>query len=183
MADDREQDGSPGTRETPREEVPQPENLTDIWEDVRGPRPETVEERLVREHGTSHPGTLTLATSSGQVIVRISPLGEIAYGEGYTPNDAAEEFWTSLALKRVGMEQRLMHLNLMEQTLLRLGRADLRYEQAQLAARVPGAGDVEKEREELQRLNLETLVHSLLEYSRGLVARIPNPPPAGETPA
>lgn len=164
---------------------PPTEDLEGIWADVLGPRPERIEDRLVREHGLPHPGTLTFATSSGRVLVRIEPTGKVTLGEGVTADEAAEEFWTAMALKRQGMEERLMHLAAMEAMLIRLGRADVAYEQAQLRARSDVGTEADKYREELQRRHLEALVHQLLEYARGLLANQPgsNPVEPGPLPS
>lgn len=147
------------------------EGLNDYWDDILGPRPELIEARLVREFGLPHPGALTIATNKGEVIVRIAPDGTVAYGEGYTPDAAAEEFWTTMALKRVGMEQRLQHLAIMEAMLIRMGRADLNNERAQLAAAAQGAGEPERSVAERARMNLEAIVLQIMDFARGLAQR------------
>jgi hypothetical protein len=147
------------------------EGLTDYWDDILGPRPEAVEARLIRELGIPHKGVLTLATNSGRIIVRIAPDGRVEYGEGYTPDAAAELFWTNMALKRVGMENRLRHLAIMETMLIRVGRADLAYERALLASREDGATEHSRQLAEMARRNLEVLVHGVIELSRGLALR------------
>lgn len=166
---------------TTPEEAPAQEGLADYWADVLGLRPETVEHRLIRELARPHPGTLTFATSSGRVLVQIDPTGKVTLGEGVSADEAAEEFWTSMALKRQGMEARLQHFAMMEQMLLNVARADVAYEHAQVRARTEGATEEERFREELQRRNLEARVHQMLEFSRGLLLRPdpaePEPPP------
>jgi hypothetical protein len=151
------------------------EGLRGYWDAVLGPRPESVENRLIRELGAPHPGTLTFATQTGRVIVQIDPNGKVTLGEGVTADDAAEEFWTAMALKRKGMEERLMHFGVMEALLQRCGRADIAYEQAQERASREGATEEDKFREEIQRRNLEAVVHQMIEFSRGLLRR-PDPP-------
>jgi hypothetical protein len=147
------------------------EGLRDYWDDILGPRPETVEKRLARELGLAHPGTFTLATNTGRVIVKIDPNGRIEYGEGYQPDAAAELFWTHMALKRRDMEERLRHLAITEAILTRVGRADLNYERAQLVAQAETATEHDRLLAEMARRNLEVLVHSLIEVGRGLAAR------------
>jgi hypothetical protein len=162
------QDGQEGA-ETPRPE--DQEGLTDFWDDILGPRPETVEARLIRDLGLPYKGVLTIATNSGRVIVKIDPTGRISYGEGYTPDDAAELFWTSLALKRPGMENRLRHLAIMEALLIRVGRADLNAERAVLAARAEGATEHTQQLAQMAHRNLEGLVGAVIEIGRGLASR------------
>lgn len=180
MPDNRDaRDGQPSPDAAPTEAptAEETEGLRDYWKDVLGTPPETTEARLVRELGIPHPGTLTFATSSGKVIVQIDPNGKVTLGEGVTADEAAEEFWTGMALKRRGMEERLMQLGAMEAMLHRCARADIAYERAATRAREPGATEEDKFREELQRRNLEAAVHQMIEFSRGLL--LP-PPPAAE---
>ena len=156
------------------DQAPRPEEqegLTDFWDDILGPRPETVEQRLIRDLGLPYKGVLTIATNSGRVIVKIDPTGKIFYGEDYTPDDAAELFWTSLALKRPRMENRLRHLAIMEAMLIRVGRADLNAERAVLAARAEGADEHTKQLAEMAHRNLEGLVGAVIEIGRGLASR------------
>jgi hypothetical protein len=154
------------------------ERLRDYWDDILGPRPEAIEQRLVRELGLPHPGRFTLATSSGKTIVTIDPDGKITFGEGVKPDEAAELFWTNMALKRVGMEQRLQSLAIMEAMLIRMGRADLNYERAALAAEAEGATENERAVAERAHMNLQAIVHQLMDYARGLARR----PAAGQAP-
>jgi hypothetical protein len=168
-----------------RAEAQSQDGLRDYWDDILGPRVETIEQRLIRDLGLAHPGRLTLANSSGKMIVSIDPDGKVAYGEGYTPDAASEEFWTHMALKRVGMEQRLQHLAIMEAMLVRLGRADLNYERVQLAAGAEGAGDHERAIAERAHMGLQAQVHQVLELARGLALRpliTADPPPAAPAP-
>lgn len=161
------------------------EGLTDYWDDILGPHPETIERRLVRELGLPHPGTLTIATSRGHKIVSIGPKGEVSYGEGIKPDEAAEIFWTNMALKRVGMEQRLTDLAIMEAMLVRMGRADLNYERAQVAAERQGAGDHERAIAERAHMGLQSIVHQVMDVARGLASRAHHarqPGPAPEPP-
>ena len=178
--------GPNSDEKTTSETSPTQESLTDFWNDILGPRPETIEQRLVRDLGLPHPGTFTLATSSGKKIVSIDPNGKVTYGEGIQPDEAAELFWTNMALKRVGMEQRLQHLAIMEAMLIRMGRADVNYERAQLAADAQGSGAESRAVAERARMNLEAIVHQVMDFARGLASRPePTPPvvPAPPRPA
>lgn len=158
------------------EEAPKnQETLEEYWKDILGPRPETDEAKLIQEFGRPYPGTLTFATQNGRVLVQIDPNGKVTLGEGVTADEAAEDFWTSMALKRQGMEERLMHLGAMEALLLRLARADEFYEESQIRARSEEATEEDHYREEIQRRNLEARVHQMIEFSRGLQQR-PDPP-------
>ena len=187
MPDNKRNPQESPTLESSPEEAPaqnqgtqENEGLSDFWNDILGPRLETIEQRLIRELGIPHPGTFTLATSSGKKIVSIDPNGKVTYGEGIKPDEAAELFWTNMALKRVGMEQRLQHLAITEAMLIRMGRADVNYERAQLAADAQGASDHDRAIAERARMNLESIVHQVMDFARGL-ARQPVVPPSPET--
>lgn len=158
------------------------DDLKGFWEDVRAqalPDPDL-------RHFNAHPGELVIGTQ-GRVLVRIQPDGQLRYGEGYTPDEAAETFWTAMALKRSGMEERLMHLGLLEQLLVRVGHADLRTERARIHAAREGATEQDKFIAERCMGNLESLVHQMIELGRGLALRVPEPPvrvgPAPVAPA
>lgn len=159
------------TSEKEAVQIEEEEGLKDYWEDVTGPRPETIEQRLIKEFGQVHPGALTIANNRGEPIVQIEPNGHVRYGKGYTPDDAAEMFWTTMALKRVGMEQRLQHFAIMEATLVRLGRATLNYQQRLMASEAPGASHHERELADRARMNLNSLVANLTDYAAGLARR------------
>jgi len=159
------------------------DDLKGFWEDVRA---QTLPEPDLR-HFNAHPGELVIGTQ-GRVLVRIQPDGQLRYGEGYTPDEAAETFWTAMALKRSGMEERLMHLGLLEQLLVRVGHADLRTERARIHAAREGATEQDKFIAERCMGNLESLVHQMIELGRGLALRVPEAPvqvrpaPAAENP-
>lgn len=142
------------------------DKLESFWESVRGqpvPEPDT-------RHFDNHPGELVIGTHA-RILVRIQPDGQLSYGEGYTPDEAAEEFWTAMALKRRGMEERLMHLGLMEQLLVQIGRADLRTERARIHAAREGATEEDRFAAERTMGHLESLVHQMIEIARGLALR------------
>lgn len=156
------------------------EDLESFWEDLLGnirPPPNVAE----RYH--PHPGEMIIATNQ-RMLVGIQPDGTLRFGEGYTPSEAAEIFWTSLALKRKDMEERLTHLGVMEQLMVRVGQADLRYEEASLRARLETAIEDDWFRSEMARRNLESLVHQMIEVCRGLALRDQQPqrPQAPEAP-
>ena len=185
MPDNDERDprsnGAPESEEEAAEgtDTESGEELTDYWDAILGPRPEAIKDRLIRELGVTHPGVLTIASSTGRVIVQIDPNGKVKLGPGIQPDEAAEEFWTALALKRRGMEERLLHIGMMEALLIRVGRADVAYETAALRARVEGATEEDRYRQEMARRSLEALVHQMIEFSRGLLERPDAPPLTG----
>jgi hypothetical protein len=140
------------------------ETLNSYWEILRGPIPESPEARL----GRLHPGDLVVGTSKDRILVRIHPDGQITYGEGYTPDEVAEILWTTIALKRVAMEERLVHLSIIEQLVIRTGEADLHYEEMQTLARREEATEHDRFMEEIARRNLEARVHQMIDFARGV---------------
>jgi hypothetical protein len=158
------------------------DELIDHWRDILGPRPESVEKRLIRTLGLPQPGTLSICREDGSIIAAICSDGKIVYGPGYTPDEAAEVFWTNMALKKKGMDARLQELSIMETMLIRLGRADFRYEQASIAAQAEGAGEPERTAQERCRMYLESLVHQLIEHSRGVALQYAHEPEAASPP-
>jgi hypothetical protein len=140
------------------------EDLKVSWALLRGPLPEPVEEKI----GRQHPGDLVIATSRENILVRIHPDGQITYGPDYKPDDAAEILWTAIALKRVAMNERLMHFDIMEQIVRQMGEADLHYERMQQLAHAEGATEHDKFMEEMARRNLEARVHQMIEFARGV---------------
>lgn len=153
------------------------EGLTEYWDDVRskGPGPaEPVERRFAREH----PGDLIIGTTREKILVRIHADGTLTYGEGYTPDSAAVEFWTAMAVRRLESEARLIQFATQEQLLARVAQADLAYEACQGRAHAEGASEHDTMMEELSRRSLEAQVHNLIEYARGLLAARPDLRPA-----
>ena len=151
------------------------ESLKADWELLRGqniPDPEpTFPDR--------NPGDFVLGTSSGRIILKITKEGRVQLGPGVDLDEAAELFWTNLALKRRDMEARLLHFDVMEQMLLQVADADRAYEAAQLRTRRPDAQAIDFQNEELARRSLEVRVHGMIEFSRGLRRPLPDP----ESPA
>lgn len=168
----------PRDTERPAEETTE-EDLAVAWEVLRGqPMPE---EPPTFPHA---PGDFILGTSTGRVILRITREGRVQLGPGVDLDEAAELFWTNLALKRRGMEERLLHLGIMEQILLQMAEADAGYERAQLRARTAEATAHDHMMEEMARRTLETRVHGVLEFARGLRRRpdAPTPEELAEVP-
>ncbi len=151
------------------------ENLLEYWDDLHHPEPQPTSVTAPR----THPGDLVIGTSKGRILVRIHPDGTLTYGPEYTPDEAAVEFWTQMSIRRLESEERVLHLGFIEQMLLRLGNADVAHESAVLRSRRPEATEHDRFMAEISRLNLESVVHQTIEFSRGLVAR-PNPPPTIE---
>lgn len=164
------------------------EDLSADWEALRGIPP------YIEVPTFPHaPGDFILGTSTGRVILRITSKGRVQLGPGVDLDEAAELFWTNLALKRQGMEERLLHLGIMESILLQVAEADAGYERAQLAARTATATAHDHMMEEMARRTLETRVHGMLEFARGLRRRPdalesageavePEPVPVGSPP-
>ena len=168
----------------PTNPTPPDDKIESFWEDLRGA---PIPEPDLKDHDIQ-PGELVICTQS-RILVRIRTDGSVQFGEGYTPNDAAEEFWTLLALKRKGMEERLTHLGILEQMLVQIGHADLRTERLRLQARLETATAEDRFQAERAMGNLEALVHQMIELSRGLALRpevdpTPTPavPPEGDPP-
>jgi len=160
-------------------QTPQPEeDLSLDWETLRG-SPVVAPEPTFPDR---NPGDFILGTSTGRVILRITREGRVELGPGVDLDEAAELFWTNLALKRQGMEERLLHLGIMEALLIQLGEADIAYERAQLRTQTPEATPHDGFMAEMARRSLESRVHSLLDFSRGLVRRPDPPTPIPETP-
>jgi hypothetical protein len=155
--------------------------LREYWESVRlgGPLPEPVEQRYAREH----PGDLVIGTSKERMLVRIHPDGTLTYGPNYTPDEAAVTFWTAMAQRRLETELRLIQFQTQENLLQRVAEADIAYETSQLRARREEATEHDRFMEEMSRRNLETRVHVLLEFARGLVRREPTPSVVGIRPS
>ncbi len=153
-----------------REPAPE-ENLKEYWDEVRGePGPEPAERRFVREH----PGDLVIGTSKHRILVRIHPDGTLTYGPEYTPDEAAVEFWTAMARRRLETEQRLLQFHAQEVLLARIAQADLAYEAAQIRARRPEATEHDRMMEELSRRSLESQIHNMIEFSRELLRGRPD---------
>ena len=46
------------------------------------------------------PTSLISVSDGGRLLVSISPDGEVTYGEGVTPTEAAKRFWEAIAAHR-----------------------------------------------------------------------------------
>lgn len=152
------------------------DNLLEYWDDVHPAGRDA--QPVPREPGT-HPGDLVIGTSKDRILIRIHPDGTLTYGPEYTPDEAAVEFWTQMAVRRLESEERVIHLGMVEQFLQRLGAADLAYEASVLRARRPDATEHDRYMSEISHRNLEAVLHQTIEFARGLVAR-PDPPPPVE---
>lgn len=140
-------------------------DLHEFWDEVQGgPIPETPERKVAREH----PGDLVIATSKNRVLVRIHPDGQLTFSPDYTPDEAAVTFWTAMAQRRIGSEERLAQFAIYEELIRRVGEADLSYERAQQRARAEGATEHDRHLEEISLANLESRVHQLIEVGRGV---------------
>lgn len=72
------------------------------------------------------PGSLVLGKGNGEVFFAVTPQGKILLGPNWTPDDAAQEFLTYLALRRQGMEARLAYMDQVENAMRHLALADAR---------------------------------------------------------
>lgn len=114
------------------------------------------------------PKDLVIGTA-GRELVRIKADGSLIYGPEYTPDEAAVEFWTQMAQRRLESEERLTQLAAMEQLVLAVARADLAYEAAQLKSKKLGATSEDQFAHERCAAEWESKVHQLTEFARGLL--------------
>jgi hypothetical protein len=131
----------------------------------------------------ARPNELVVGTDGGRVLVRIGPDGTLTYGDDYTPDEAAKAFWEAMARRRVDYEQRLVFLAQIENLMARVGEQDLVTETARLKAAGPGGTPQDAFGADMAMAQLNTLVHELLEFARGIAYRnrhnreeVPNPP-------
>ena len=117
---------------------------------------------------TKDPTDLVVGTADRE-LVRIKADGRIIYGPEYTPDEAAVEFWTQMSQRRLESEERLIQLGAMEQLIMAVGKADLTNEAAQRKSRALGASDLDKFAAERTNGALESAVHQLIEFARGLI--------------
>ena len=131
------------------------------------------------------PNDMVIRTSKDRVLVVIRPNGELEFGPDYTPDEAAELFWMTMAMKRLGSERRLQLLARLENLFTGIGAADIMNETAQkhlqeVNAEMLRKGDADltnndaetiedamKRAGEAQRI-LEQRVHQVIEFSREL---------------
>lgn len=153
-------------------------DLEFFWAQLRPRKP--VEEsppELPISTADMDPGSVLFSLADGRCRVLIKPNGEIEYGQGYTPELGARLFWEAVAQHRpppaVTPDEAASELlfRTMETMLLRVGRADLHNERMHLRARRPEATEHDQLMAQVSHDNLETLVHQLIEYARGLALR------------
>jgi len=133
------------------------------------------------------PNDMVIRTSKDRVLVVIHPNGELEFGPDYTPDEAAELFWVTMAIKRLGSEQRLQLLARMENLFTGIGAADIASEQArrraeEVQAAMRRKGDANLTEEDARQIKatldeaarahrvLEERVHQTIEFSRQLAA-------------
>lgn len=126
------------------------------------------------------PGEVAFGRMGREWLVRICPDGTVVFGQEYTPDLAAAEFWKALAARHpnVALRQetdeehaRRVFTEAMETLLVRVGKADLRNEAMQFAANREQATEHDRFQAQLALSNLEVLVHQVIEYARGLALR------------
>jgi len=144
-----------------------------FWRDIRRTKPGAPKREdlnvVVEE------GDFAIATSLGNVLVCVKPDGRVAFGPGYTPDKAATLFWEYMGQRRLETEDRIALFQQMDALMVRIGEADLNYEQRVLASREPDLDDHEKARREqvagVARTSLEMQVHQAIELGRGMALR------------
>jgi hypothetical protein len=126
------------------------------------------------------PGDVTFGMAEGRCQVLIRADGTVHYGEGYDPDTAARIFWRAIGLAHPNValrapdpdeEVRRTHHQTMETMLLRVGRADLHNERAQLRALSDDASEHDHLVAEIAHGNLEIAVHNIIEYARAVTLR------------
>jgi hypothetical protein len=117
-----------------------------------------------------NPNELVIGTSSGRVLVRIQPNGDLSYGEDYTPDEAAKEFWEAIARRRSDYEVRLVFITHVEQLLARVGEQDLKVEAAREKAQ-KSEDPRDSFSAEMAMSQLQLLWHELIEFARGIAYR------------
>lgn len=140
------------------------ESLKADWELLRGrnlPEPDPT----FPEHD---PSDFILGTNKGRFILKITKEGRVQLGPGVELDEASELFWTNLALKRKGMEERLTHFGIMEQMLLQVADADRAYDQTQQRMEQPNPTAHDHQTDDLARRTLQLRLHALVDYARGL---------------
>jgi len=118
-----------------------------------------------------------------RVLVVIRPDGSLEYGPEYTPDKAATAFWEEMARLRLETEERLLLIQHMEATLVRLGAADLRNEETQRQMGLLPSQESMRAVGQAQAV-LEKAMHLAIELGRGLAKRdVTQPPPPTRIPA
>lgn len=148
------------------------------WDDVRVSRhrvpvvPDTTAENL---RAQVQPGDLVIGTSRERVLAIIKADGQVEFGPDYKPDEAAMVFWEAMGRQRYAYEERILLIRHMEALLTRLGAQDLLVEQLRLAS---ANGDIQAgQRAGGAMVQLERLVHQVIELGRGLARRPEIPVP------
>ncbi len=128
------------------------------------------DDKSVPENLDIQPGDMALGTKD-RVLVVIRADGTLKYGPDYTPDEAAQVFWTVMARKRVEFEETLALHNHLKDLVTQIGEADLDNEKAiHLARGLVGTPDGGAASLKAFRAHafLEGLVHQVIELGRGL---------------
>lgn len=143
------------------------------------PEPAPAAETPIMHQSDLQPGDVVFGLTGGRCQVLIRADGTLHFGEGYEPDLAARIFWQALAQAHPNLalraqpddEVRGIHHQTMETMLLRVGRADLHNERAQLRSRAENASEHDHLVAEVAHGNLEVVVHNVIEYARALALR------------
>lgn len=121
---------------------------------------------------------LVIGTRS-RPLVTIKSTGELIYGPGYTPDEAAVIFWEEMGRRRLEAEERILIIQHMEGIMVRLGQADIRCERLRRQAAAEEDPQRKAELEQLAELSMNSLnmvAHQAIELGRGLAMRDMQPP-------
>jgi len=158
------------------------------WDDVRVARHRSEPEVTVPKfRDIAEPEDLVIGTNRERVLAIIKPNGDLLFGPGYTPNEAAQVFWEHMAHYRLVMEERFLTVQHMEAILTRLGRADMECERLRTLAASetdPISKEQRSQSAELAVHSLEMIAHQAIELGRALVSRpeIPLPDMPAQVP-
>lgn len=161
----------------PDDDTEGPNELRAYWDVQKrmwGPREEPEPTGPERLRSSVPRGSLVIGAGNGRWLVAIAADGSITYGEGYTPDEAAVTLWETIGRRRLEMERRLDHIQMLEMHLALVAAADEAYEVAQRLAKAPEATENERFREEMSRNDLETRVHGIIEFAREYVGMRPD---------
>jgi hypothetical protein len=125
------------------------------------------------------PNDLVVGTSRQRILVIIRADGEVLFGPGYTPDEAARLFWSAMGKARKENEMQGLLTQHMEGILVRLGNQDMHTEDLRL--RAASETDPDKRSEllaasEVSMANLNLIAHQAIELGRALARRAKSVP-------
>lgn len=146
--------------------LPEGDSLESYWEALR-PKTPSVPEMTPQELSTG-PGDLVIGTSRHRVLVVIRANGTLVFGPEYTPDEAAVIFWENLGRRRLGAEDRILVLQHIEATIVRLGELDLECERRRMAVQADPENRQLLVYANLATSRLEAAAHQTIELGRAL---------------